>query len=45
MTALRTALTVLLCATLSIAPGAAQTQRTFATPEEAVRALTKAAAA
>ena len=45
MTAPRSGLTVLLCMALAIAPGAAQAQRTFATPEEAVRALTKAAAA
>ena len=34
-----------ICIALAIAPGAAQTQRSFATPDEAVRALTAAAAA
>jgi len=45
MTAPRFVLSVLLCTALAIAPGAAQAPRTFATAEEAVRALTKAAAA
>ena len=45
MTAPRSALTVLLCMAFAIAPGVAQAPRTFATAEEAVRALTKAAAA
>ena len=45
MTAPRSALTVLLCVALAIALGAAQAPRTFATADEAVRALMKAAAA
>jgi Protein of unknown function (DUF2950) len=45
MTAPRSALTVLLCMAFAVAPGVAQAPRTFATAEEAVRALTKAAAA
>jgi hypothetical protein len=45
MTAPRFVLSVLLCMALAIAPGAAQAQRTFATPDEAVRALIAATAA
>ena len=43
MIAPRFAATVLIGIALAIAPGTAQTQRTFATPEEAVRAITLAA--